>query len=96
MEYAVGGDPLEPNIGQPIEVSRLGAETLLISVLQADAAIDVEIVLESSDDLVTWNVLAEPVALESEAISDSKTLLRWEVSSATTEAVAYRARYALK
>ncbi|NCF85313.1 MAG: hypothetical protein GWQ08_07240 [Verrucomicrobiaceae bacterium] len=96
MEYAVGGDPLEPNIDQPIEVSRLGAETLLISVLQADAAIDVEIVLESSDDLVTWNVLAEPVALESEAVSDSKTLLRWEVSSATTEAVAYRARYALK
>ncbi len=96
LEYAVGGDPLKPTTEHPIQVSRDGADTLVISGLQADAATDVEIILEYSADLEMWNVLTEAVSLDSESVSDARIRHRWQVTSSTTAGTAYRARYTLK
>jgi len=96
IEYAVGGDPLLPTSEHPILVHRIDDGNIVISVIQADIATDVEFVLESSADLKTWDVLAEATSLDSESISDSRTRLRWQVSAAAPRATAYRARYSLK
>ena len=96
LEYAVGGDPLKPTTEHPIQISRDGADTLVISGLQADAATDVEIILEYSADLEMWNVLTEAVSLDSESVSDARIRHRWQVPSSTTAGTAYRARYTLK
>jgi hypothetical protein len=91
LEYATGGDPTLPT-ASPLTLEA-ESENLIFVVAKDPAAMDVEIELEATRDLITWIPVTDAELIESEI--DSQRRYRVPLSATTQEMVEFRVRYRL-